>query len=114
MDALYVYRKIVNSKIITGEAVIVDLVFGLPLVLSLAVVVYAMIYWSIKVAFIYLLPQAMVQLQEASTLVDSPTDEHEISTLEAQHGQAYWQKHTLNTDAALNSTPLKTPNNPTS
>jgi hypothetical protein len=85
-------EKAFLQKIMAGEAVIVDLVFGLPLVLSLAVVVYALIYWSIKVALIYLLPQAMVQLQEASTLIDSEADEAEINQFEKQHGPAYWQK----------------------
>lgn len=99
-------EKAFLQKIMAGEAVIVDLVFGLPLVLSLAVVVYALIYWSIKVLLIYLWPQAMVQLQEASTLVDSDADEQEINHLEAQHGQAYWQKQD---SVASVQTPSETP-----
>jgi len=41
-------EKDLFNKLIEGKALIVDLVFGLPLVLALAIVVYATVYWVLK------------------------------------------------------------------
>ena len=80
-------EKALMDKLIEGKALIVDLVFGLPLVLALAVVVYATVYWTLKILLIYLLPQAIIHHDE--NLVPELTPE-EIAELEAQFGKEYW------------------------
>lgn len=80
-------EKALMSKLLEGKALIVDLVFGLPLVLALAVVVYATVYWTLKIILIYLLPQAIIHHDE--NLVPELTPE-EIAELEAKFGKEYW------------------------
>ena len=62
--AIWLYFSFVEKsfvgKMISGDALIVDLVLGLPLVLMLTIIVYACAYWSCKLIIIFLLPQAMI------------------------------------------------------
>lgn len=72
-------KKAFVGKIISGEALIVDLVLGLPLVLMLAIVVYASIYWSCKLFIIFLLPHAMIPVPDSDQIVDEVNDEWDDS-----------------------------------
>lgn len=64
-------EKALLGKIQSGEAIIVDLVFGLPLVLAFAVMIYATIYWSLKLLLVLLWPAGLV---DKSSLVDPKED----------------------------------------
>jgi len=83
-------EKSLLGKLVEGKALIVDLVFGVPLVLALAVVVYALVYWSLKIVVILLLPQAIVHVDPNA---DTPElSQQQLNELEKQHGKAYWTK----------------------
>ena len=76
------------SKLFEGKALIVDLVFGLPLVLAMAIVVYASVYWLLKLIVIFLLPQAIIQINSDQDLEHSLED----AELEKIHGKEYWKE----------------------
>ncbi len=82
-------EKALMTKLIEGKALIVDLVFGIPLVLALAVVVYALVYWTLKIIVIFLIPQAIVPANPDEGMVE--LSEEELAELENQHGEAYWK-----------------------
>ncbi len=42
-----VYKQFI-SRFITGKLQLIDLLVGLPLVIALAPVLYALVYWSVK------------------------------------------------------------------
>lgn len=69
----------------------VDLLLGIPLVLMLAVVVYATIYWFFKLIIVYLFPRAILPASEydnQSALLEDPELER---ALQEQYGENYWQ-----------------------
>ena len=82
-------EKSLMSKLFEGKALIVDLVFGLPLVLAMAIVVYALVYWSLKLIVIFLLPQAIIHIEPET---DHALLEEEMAELEEVHGKEYWNK----------------------
>lgn len=43
-------------RLLAGETLILDAIVGFPLVLALAIVVYAVVYWATKIVFIILSP----------------------------------------------------------
>lgn len=66
------------QTVVHGQALFVDLLLGLPVVLIFAVVVYAMIYWSLKVGLIFLLPHTIEKLPDGhETLPDALPDDFE-------------------------------------
>lgn len=71
-----------------GQALIVDLVFGLPLVLALAIVVYATVFWTFKLIIILLLPQFVVHIDPEE--IEQVNKQDDLSELEKQHGKDYW------------------------
>lgn len=83
-------EKSLMNKLIEGKALIVDLVFGLPLVLALAIVVYALVYWTLKLIVIFLIPQAIVHIDPEENLPENL--DQEISQLEDKHGKEYWNR----------------------
>ncbi|MDG6772918.1 hypothetical protein QCB45_01105 [Thiomicrorhabdus sp. ZW0627] len=92
-------------KLFKGHAVMVDLLLGIPLVLMLAVVVYATIYWLFKLLIIYLLPHAVIPANQED-LTDSLDDESFQKELESQYGEEYWQQQedeASNAEKALDS-----------
>lgn len=82
-------EKSLLNKLFEGHAMIVDLVFGLPLVLAMAVMIYALVYWSIKLLVMFLMPQAIVQISSDET---DQEIEQNLQEMEAEHGEAYWNK----------------------
>ena len=88
-------EKSLLQKLFDGQALIVELVFGLPLVLAIAVVVYATVYWVLKLLVIVILPQAIVHIEPE----DIHTDilEEDIETLEKTHGKEYWNQTDIDT-----------------
>lgn len=85
-------EKSLVSKVFEGQALIVDLVFGLPLVLMLAVVVYATVYWSCKLLIIFLAPQAIVANQSEEEASSQKAETEEVKALEKELGQEYWSE----------------------
>lgn len=53
-----VYKQFIN-RFISGNLQFLDILLGLPLVIALAPVIYALIYWSVKWAVILLYPQGI-------------------------------------------------------
>lgn len=81
------YEKELLVKLLAGETILVDLLLGVPLVLMLAVVVYATLYWFLKLLVVYFLPHALIPAERPETY----SDESSLETLESQYGEAYWQ-----------------------
>lgn len=80
-------EKSLVGKVFEGKALLVDLVFGLPLVLMLAVVVYATIYWASKILIMLLMPQAIImKAEDSQQLNDELVEEEEV------HGEGYWNE----------------------
>jgi hypothetical protein len=75
---------------------LVDLVFGLPLVLALAIVVYALVYWAFKILCIFIIPNSIEQILAEESLESL----NEVSELENELGKEYWNKNSEN--ASLN------------
>jgi hypothetical protein len=82
-------EKALVYKLFQGEAILVDLLLGVPLVLMMAVVVYATLYWLLKLLIVYVWPQAMVPVEhkQSDILDDDPTVQAE---LEQEFGEQYW------------------------
>ncbi|MGC9386804.1 MAG: hypothetical protein ACP5D0_07660 [Hydrogenovibrio sp.] len=77
-------EKAFLAKMLAGEALFVDLLLGLPVVLVFALVIYAMIFWSLKVVIIFLWPSQIIQL---------PNPTHELSDeLDPSLEEDYWQR----------------------
>lgn len=85
-------EKSLVNMLMSGDALIVDLVLGLPLVLMMAVVVYATIYWTCKILLIMLLPQFIVPAEPESDVLQEQLEADNIQALEEQHGSEYWAK----------------------
>ncbi|WP_319379645.1 hypothetical protein [Thiomicrorhabdus sp.] len=78
-------EKSLVSKVFEGQALLIDLLFGLPLVLALAVVIYASVFWSLKLVLVIAFPQFLEQVE-----VVYEEDEDTLKHLESEHGEAYW------------------------
>ena len=85
-------EKSLVGKVISGEALVVDLVFGLPLVLMMGVVVYATIYWTCKILIIILLPQFIAAAEPEADVLQDQLEAESIQALEEKHGSEYWTK----------------------
>ncbi|WP_321323348.1 hypothetical protein [Thiomicrorhabdus sp.] len=83
-------HKNLFEMLFEGQALIVDLVFGLPLVLALAVVIYATVYWVFKLIVILLLPSMVVHVDPEDEIYSTVHDD--LSELEQQHGEEYWNQ----------------------
>ncbi len=70
------------ANMISGQALFVDLLFGLPIVLIFAIVVYAFLYWLIKFVVIIFLPHTIIHIQTENALDD---------TLDPELGERYWE-----------------------
>ncbi|MDA3807764.1 MAG: hypothetical protein PF440_07610 [Thiomicrorhabdus sp.] len=90
----WLYFTIIEKSLVTmlksGDALIVDLVFGLPLVLMMGVVIYATIYWTCKILIIIALPKFIVPAEPEGDVLQEQLEEDNIQTLEEQHGSEYW------------------------
>ncbi len=69
-----------------GEALLVDLLFGFPIVILFGLVIYAMAYWVIKVALILFAPFLLERID--SCLYDDQLD----TDVAKEFGDNYWQK----------------------
>lgn len=92
----WLYFAFINKAFLenffSGQALFVDLLFGLPIVLIFAIVIYAFLYWGIKLMVIVFLPQTIIHTQTENEL-----DE----TLDPALGENYWEKGpTDHSDAA--------------
>jgi len=82
-------HKNLFEMLFEGQALIVDLVFGLPLVLALAVVIYATVFWVFKLIIILVLPSMVVHLDPND---NADINQEDLSELEQKHGEEYWTK----------------------
>ncbi len=98
-----IIEKSLVNMVMSGDALIVDLVFGLPLVLMMAVVVYATIYWTCKILIIIALPKFIMPTEPEENALQEQVEEDHIQTLEEKHGSEYWAKD----EASLESDPSK-------
>ncbi|WP_024850877.1 hypothetical protein [Hydrogenovibrio kuenenii] len=68
---------------VNGKTLFVDLLLGLPVVLIFAVVIYAMVFWVLKLIVILLWPSQIVPLKPL---------EPEDGELDPELGEDYWMK----------------------
>lgn len=93
-------EKAFLETVFEGQALFVDLLLGLPVVLIFAVVVYAMIFWALKVLIILFLPQMIVQLEAPQSEL---SDE-----LDPALGDDYWEQREQDTsDSEESSKPSR-------
>lgn len=59
-----IIHKELVAKILAGQAELMDLLIGLPLVLALAIVIYASVVWSFKLVVIFVRPSWLYTLEE--------------------------------------------------
>lgn len=84
-------QKDLVFKVLQGEAIMVDLLFGLPLVLMLAVVIYVTIYWFLKLIVVYAFPQAIMPASEYEDAMPEIVEDPElVQELEDEYGDQYW------------------------
>ncbi len=77
-------EKAFLQKVFAGQALFVDLLLGLPVVLVFALVVYAMIFWGLKVLIILFWSDKIIQL---------PSDASELSDeLDPTLEDRYWER----------------------
>lgn len=88
-------EKAFLDRVLGGTALFVDLLLGLPVVLIFALVVYALIYWGLKVLVILLLPNWFERIESTDTLLSDTLEEDD------------WA------ESSPPETDEKTPNNPT-
>jgi len=93
-------EKALFDKITAGHALIVDLVFGLPLVFAVAIMIYATIYWGIKAVLATVFPMALVPKETGMIF------EEDMGELENQYGDDYWDSK----EQAATENKLKTSN----
>ncbi len=72
------------GNVISGQALLVDLIFGLPIVLIFSIVVYAFFYWLVKFLVIVFLPHTIIDLTVENVLED---------TLDPELGEDYWKEN---------------------
>lgn len=94
-----IIEKSLVSMLMSGEALIVDLVFGLPLVLMMAVVVYATIYWACKLLIIIALPKFIMPPTPEIDELQEQLEEDHIQALEERHGSEYWTQEGAHSEA---------------
>jgi len=104
-------EKSLMQKLFAGQALIVDLVFGLPLILALAVVVYATVFWALKLIIIFTMPSAIIHIDPEDE--NSNYLEEDINELENQHGKEYWnqsEESLISDEEQLDSKPTQSSN----
>jgi len=99
-------HKNLFDMLFEGQALIVDLVFGLPLVLALAVVIYATVFWVFKLIIILVLPSMVVHIDPNDI---SDVNQEDLSELEHKHGEEYWTKEGFTEQEILNDKKLNPP-----
>lgn len=74
------------DNFIKGQTLFVDLLLGLPVVLLFAVIIYAMIYWTLKVVTIIVAPYLLEENK-----YEEEKDSFDPASME-EHGEDYWLK----------------------
>lgn len=65
------------QRMLEGKAQILDALIGFPLVIALAIVIYATVYWFIKWIIILLAPQTLTLPPEEDEVEFDPSDDHD-------------------------------------
>lgn len=86
------------TLIMSGKALLVDLLLALPITLFFAVILYAMVVWLYKALFIILFKNHIV-------MDDSSDEDADLSELEELYGKEYWLNPNHNPNQSLNREP---------
>jgi hypothetical protein len=86
------------GKIMSGEALLVDFVLGLPLIFMFTVIIYACAYWFCKWLVIFFLPHAMIPYS-----LKNQMNEDETKLQEETHGEDYWHDNDKNSHSETDS-----------
>lgn len=78
------------EKFSSGQTMFVDLLLGLPLVIAMAIVLYAATFWTFKVMAIFLFP-SLTYYQEPQIPEE---DTEKTEEMESSLGKEYWQETT--------------------
>ncbi|MGE4499274.1 MAG: hypothetical protein AB7C96_02915 [Hydrogenovibrio sp.] len=90
-------EKAFLQKVFAGQALFVDLLLGLPVVLVFALVVYAMIFWGLKVLIILFWSDKIIQL---------PSDASELSDeLDPALEDGYWEQEASESNGSQKNAP---------
>ncbi len=81
------------GKILSGEALLVDFILGLPLIFMFTVIIYACAYWFCKWLVIFFLPHAMVPYS-----LKNQMSEEEIKHQEEILDESDWQDNDKRAD----------------
>lgn len=73
-----VIHKQLMQRMIDGQAELLDALIGFPLVLALAIVIYASVYWFIKWLLIMFWPQSLTLPPETEEHFD-PSQDDDVS-----------------------------------
>ena len=68
-------EKAFLERMLGGTALFVDLLLGLPVVLIFALVVYALIYWGLKVLVILFLPNWLQRIESVDSQLSETLEE---------------------------------------
>ncbi|NCN43118.1 MAG: hypothetical protein CO158_00800 [Piscirickettsiaceae bacterium CG_4_9_14_3_um_filter_43_564] len=71
-------EKAFLDRVLGGTALLVDLLLGLPVVLIFALVVYALIYWGLKVLVIVLLPNRLEQIEAPDAQLSDTLEDNDL------------------------------------
>lgn len=75
-------EKAFLEKFFGGEVLFVDLLLGLPVVLIFALVIYAVIYWGLKVLVILFVPSMVEQIEVTSTPLSDQLEYDDLQEFE--------------------------------
>lgn len=71
-------EKAFLDRMLGGTALFVDLLLGLPVVLIFALVVYALIYWGLKVLVILFLPNWLHRIESADSQLSETLEDDDL------------------------------------
>lgn len=78
----WLYYTIVNQQLLPrmlkGETELLDALIGFPLVLALSIVIYAIVYWSIKWLIIFIAPQKLTLPPEEDEVEFDPSSQDDL------------------------------------
>ena len=71
-------------RLVNGQALMVDLLLAFPIVLFIAVIVYAFCYWLMRLLIILL-------FRSQISFAESQDEEDDLTEQEALYGKEYWK-----------------------
>lgn len=68
-------EKAFLDNFLSGQTLFVDLLLGLPVVLIFAIVIYAMVFWLLKLTIVLLVPSWIIKLEPLQETENDELDE---------------------------------------